>query len=105
VRYEEKQRKRGTCCEVCGVATSNQANRFLGGRGSYKLHTHHIYKQRLYPEKVGLREFQVRVCQECHNNIEGKIGSREQVIAWGRAIILRQICTELHERSSVLCLN
>jgi hypothetical protein len=84
-------------CEICLAASSNQANRALGGHGSPTLHKHHIYPRRLYPELSHKGEFKVKVCQECHVNVEGKLGTRQQVINWGRAIILRQILKSLQD--------
>jgi hypothetical protein len=35
------------------------------------------------------REYQIRVCQECHIMVEGMIASRERIINFGRVVLLQ----------------
>jgi hypothetical protein len=78
------------CCEICFAKASNEANRLLGGSGMEALHIHHIYPMQSFPDKEESK-WLILVCQECHGLIEGILGSREYVIAIGRARILRGI--------------
>jgi hypothetical protein len=94
---EERAKSR---CEICFAFTSNLAARLLGGISSPSLHIHHIYPRKLFPERERSK-WLILLCQECHILVEGKWGTRKQVINWGRAIILRSILTELVSRRHI----
>jgi 5-methylcytosine-specific restriction endonuclease McrA len=89
----------GKRCEICFADKSNLAARILGSKSNQRLHIHHIYPRRTFPERVRDPENLVLLCQECHVAVEGKWGTRTQIINWGRAIILRLVVKQLREAS------